>query len=127
MVDKMKGTTARSSLTWAQLREMANDPLVTIASHTISHPRDLRELSDDELAQEVLQSKTILEERLGKDIHYFTYPEGHVDERVKQWVIAAGYQMAFSMNDLDEKYAGESPDLLTLGRFGQSRLRENCP
>ena len=126
-VNKMKGTTARSSLTWAQLREMANNPLVTIASHTISHPRDLRDLSDDELAQEVLQAKTILEERLGKEIHYFTYPEGHVDARVKQWVIAAGYQMAFSMNDSDEKYAGESPDLLTLGRFGQSRLREIAP
>ena len=126
-VDKMKGTTARSSLTWGQLREMANDPLVTIASHTISHPRDLRELSDDELAKEVLQSKNILEERLRKEIHYFTYPEGHVDARVKQWVISAGYQMAFSMNDSDEKYAGESPDLLTLGRFGQSRLREIAP
>ncbi len=57
---KIEGKTARSSLTWQQLQELANDPLITIASHTISHPRDLRELSDDELFQEVIMSKEIL-------------------------------------------------------------------
>ncbi|BFM41105.1 polysaccharide deacetylase family protein [Synechocystis sp. LKSZ1] len=125
-IDKMKGKTARSSLTWEQLKILAADPLVTIASHTVSH-KDLRPLSDDQLFQEVVQSKRILEQQLGIPIKYFTYPEGKMDARVKQWVLAAGYQLAFSMNDNDEHYAGESPDLLTLGRFGQSRLREIAP
>jgi hypothetical protein len=31
------------------------------------------------------------------------------------------------MDDRGEKFAGDSPDLLTLGRFGQSRLREVAP
>ncbi|MBG0742455.1 MAG: polysaccharide deacetylase family protein [Cylindrospermopsis raciborskii KL1] len=126
-VKKMEGKTARSSLTWEQLQEMATSPLVTIASHSVNHPRDLRQLSEEELSSEVIDSKRILQERLGIPINYFTYPEGKLDERVRARVIAAGYQMAFSMDDVDEKFVGDSPDLFTLGRFGQSRLREIAP
>ncbi|WP_035799219.1 polysaccharide deacetylase family protein [Crocosphaera chwakensis] len=126
-VTKMEGKTARSSLTWEQLQQLANDPLITIASHTISHPRDLRELSDDELFQEVMMSKEILEKKLGIPIEYFTYPEGKHDARVKQWAIAAGYKMALSMSNEEEIFAGESPDLLSIGRFGQSQLQVVSP
>ena len=126
-VKKMEGKTARSSLTWKQLQEIANDPLVTIASHTISHPRDLRELSDDKLFQEVMISKEIFEKKLGIPIKYFTYPEGKYDARVKQWAMAAGYTMALSMDDQAEIFAGQSPDLLSIGRFGQSQLQVVSP
>lgn len=126
-VKKMEGKTARSSLTWNQLQQLANDPLITIAAHTISHPRDLRKLSDDELFQEVIMSKEILEERLGIPIKYFTYPEGKHDARVKHWAMAAGYQMALSMSNEEEIFVGESPDLLSIGRFGQSQLRVVSP
>ncbi len=119
---KVEGKTKRSSVTWAQLREMAADPLVTIASHSINHPRDLRPLTDDELNQEVIQAKVLLEKQLGIPIRYFTYPEGKYDARVKQWAIAAGYKMAFSMDDLNEGYAGQSPDLFSISRFGQSSI-----
>ncbi|WP_013323000.1 polysaccharide deacetylase family protein [Gloeothece verrucosa] len=123
-IKKMEGKTGRTSVTWEQLKEMASDPLVTIVSHSVTHPRDLTVLSDDELRTEIIDSKHILEKELGIPIDYFTYPEGKADARVKQWVIAAGYRGALSMNDLDEHFAGESPDLLTIGRFGQSRLSE---
>lgn len=120
----MDGKTKRTSLTWEQLKEMSIDPLVTIASHTISHPRDLRLLSDDQLFQEIIISKKILEEKLGIAIRYFTYPEGKLDPRVKQWVMSGGYEMAFSMDDNKEIFAGDSPDLLTIGRFGQSQIQQ---
>ncbi|MDJ0728459.1 MAG: polysaccharide deacetylase family protein [Crocosphaera sp.] len=126
-VKKMDGKTARSSLTWEQLQKLANDPLITIASHTISHPRDLRELSDDELFQEVMISKEILEEKLGIPIEYFTYPEGKHDARVKQWAMAAGYKIALSMDNEEEIFVKESPDLLSIGRFGQSQLQVVSP
>ncbi|MDJ0661225.1 MAG: polysaccharide deacetylase family protein [Crocosphaera sp.] len=126
-VKKMEGKTARSSLTWEQLQELANDPLITIASHTISHPRDLRELSDDELFQEVMMAKEIFEKRLGIPIKYFTYPEGKHDARVKHWAMAAGYKMALSMSNEEEMFVGESPDLLSIGRFGQSQLQVISP
>lgn len=61
----------RSSLTWAQLREMAADPLVTIASHSVTHPADLNQLSDQQLRQELTESKRRLETQLGLTIQYF--------------------------------------------------------
>lgn len=128
-IDKMKGTTKRTSVTWDQLKEMAASPLVTIAAHSVTHPKDLRTLSDAQLATEVFQSKQILEQNLGIPIHYFTYPEGKYDDRVKQAAIAAGYKAAFTMDvqEADEHYAGESPDVMAIGRFGQSRTREVAP
>jgi biofilm PGA synthesis lipoprotein PgaB len=121
-INKMDGKTKRSSITWEQLKEMAEDPLVTITSHSVTHPKDLRTLSDDELSKEIIESKQILEKELGKPIIYFTYPEGKHDARVKQWIAAAGYRAALAMNDNDEHFAGDSPDLLSIGRFGQSGL-----
>ncbi|MGL5032410.1 MAG: polysaccharide deacetylase family protein [Microcystaceae cyanobacterium] len=123
-ITKMDGKTARTSVTWDQLKEMAASPLVTIAAHSVTHPKDLRPLTDDQLNQELIQSKQILQKQLGIPINYFTYPEGKYDARVKQWAIAAGYKMAFSMDDLDEGYAGDSPDLFSIKRFGQSSLEK---
>lgn len=120
--NKMEMKTGRTSITWEQLAEMAMDPLVTIAAHSISHPPDLRQLSDSELKKEVFQSKAILEQRLGIPIQYFTYPAGKQDQRVREQVAAAGYQGALDMSNYQEKFAGESEDLLQIARFGQSRL-----
>lgn len=117
----------RSSLTWEQLREMAKDPLVTIAAHSVTHPPDLRTLTDTQLQTEIVESKQVLEQQLGIPIHYFTYPEGKYDARVAQLVEAADYQAAFTMSDIDERFAGQSESLLAISRIGQSRLQEMLP
>jgi poly-beta-1,6-N-acetyl-D-glucosamine N-deacetylase len=114
----------RSSLTWEQIREMAKDPLVTIAAHSVTHPPDLTKLPDDKLRQEIADSKQILETELGIPIHYFTYPEGKYDQRVADQVQKVGYHAAFTMNDADERLAGQSESLLAIGRIGQSRTAE---
>jgi biofilm PGA synthesis lipoprotein PgaB len=121
--DKVDGKiVGRSTLTWAQLEEMAADPLVTITAHSITHPRDLRNLTDQALRQEVQGSKQRLEEKLGIEIRHFTYPEGKHDLRVMAAVAAAGYETALAMDDHDEGFAGESENMLAIARFGQSRL-----
>ncbi|NEO82806.1 MAG: polysaccharide deacetylase family protein [Spirulina sp. SIO3F2] len=124
---KMELVGGRTSVTWEQLEKMARDPLVTIVSHGINHPPDLRELEDEPLYIEIFESKRILEERLGIPINYFTYPVGHSDERVEALVAEAGYHAALSMDNVDEKFASASPDLLKIARFGQSRLEEVIP
>ncbi|MEM1369080.1 MAG: polysaccharide deacetylase family protein [Cyanobacteria bacterium P01_H01_bin.15] len=123
-VNKMDLQPGRPGVTWEDLEIMATDPLVTIASHSISHADDLRVLEDDELWEEVVTSKQILEERLGIPIHYFTYPVGRNDERVRAVVEEAGYRAALAMDDYDERFAGQSDSLLALSRFGQSRILE---
>ncbi|PSR19372.1 polysaccharide deacetylase [filamentous cyanobacterium CCP3] len=120
---KVDGDVAgRSTLTWDQLKTMAADPLVTIASHSVTHPADLRTLSDDDLAYEVTESKRRLESELGVPMRYFSYPTGYYDERVAQAVANAGYLAAFTMREQNEQFAGASESLLAIERFGQSSL-----
>ncbi|MDX2232657.1 MAG: polysaccharide deacetylase family protein [Leptolyngbyaceae cyanobacterium bins.349] len=113
----------RSSLTWEQLREMAQDPLVTIASHSVTHTV-MEGLTPAQLMAETQEAKRILEAELGIPILYFTYPEGKFDQAAWDAVKQAGYTAAFTMNDLDEQLAGQSENLLAIGRIGQSRIQE---
>lgn len=116
--------TGRTHVSWEQLKEMAANPLVTIASHSVTHPKDLRTLTDDQLKIEIEQSKKILENQLGISIRYFTYPEGKYDQRVAKFVEKAGYRSALTMSDTDERFAGASESMLAIARFGQSRLAQ---
>ncbi|HEY9879838.1 MAG TPA: polysaccharide deacetylase family protein [Leptolyngbyaceae cyanobacterium] len=120
---KLDGKVAgRSTITWQQLKEMASDPLITIASHSVTHPPNLTQVSDDQLRHEVVDSKSRLEAELGIPIKYFTYPAGYYDKRVEAAVAEAGYLAALTMRESDEKFAGESESLLSIERFGQSNL-----
>jgi peptidoglycan/xylan/chitin deacetylase (PgdA/CDA1 family) len=122
--DKVERRYGRSTITWEQLREMAADPLVTIASHSFSHPDDLRGLEPEQLEQEIVESKRILEAELGVPIHHFVYPVGKYDEEVQRWVARAGYRTALTMNDQVDLLASESATLLSIERIGQSRLEQ---
>ena len=121
---KVGTTKGRSSVSWAQLREMAVDPLITIASHSLTHPLDLRESTDAQLQQEFVESKRILEKELNQSIKYFVYPSGKNDDRVQQGIQQAGYEAAWTMNDEETRFAEDSENLLTLDRIGQSQLAE---
>ena len=125
--DKITKKLGRPGVTWEQLQAMARDPLITIASHSVSHPADLRALPDDRLAQEVNESKRQLEAQLGIAIDYFVYPEGNYDERVVQAVKQAGYRAALTMSNEHSKVAGESTNLLAIERLGQSELADAIP
>ncbi|MCU0552414.1 MAG: polysaccharide deacetylase family protein [Leptolyngbya sp. Prado105] len=121
-IDKPRG---RPGMTWAQIQEMAADPLVTIASHSVNHPSDLREITDDaKLAFEMTESKRSLEAKLNLPIKYFVYPEGKNDERVQQAAIAAGYQAAWTMSDEANLFAAESENLFNISRIGQSQTEK---
>jgi peptidoglycan/xylan/chitin deacetylase (PgdA/CDA1 family) len=113
----------RSSLTWEQVRELAKDPLITIASHSVSH-KVMPTLSEEQVQFELQESKRILEAQLGIPIRYFTYPEGKYNEAIAKAVQAAGYEAALTMDDADERLAGQSESLLAIGRIGQSRIQE---
>ena len=126
--DKVDGKIAgRSTVTWTQLEEMAANPLVTIAAHSLSHPPDLTQVPPAQMLREVQDSKRRLEEKLGIPIDYFTYPEGHYNEAVAEAVAQSGYHAALTMDDWNEGYAGDSKSLLAIDRFGQSRFAEIAP
>jgi peptidoglycan/xylan/chitin deacetylase (PgdA/CDA1 family) len=81
-------------LTWTQVETMAADGMV-IGSHTGSHPH-LRGLGDEELRQELLDSRRAVQERIGV-CDLLAYPFGEWDLRVALAAAAAGYRFAFSL------------------------------
>ena len=80
------------ALSWAQLRELARDPLVEIGSHSWTHP-DLRRCSDAALERELGGSRQRLEERLDVPVRSFCYPRGVWDRRVEA-AVAREYDLA---------------------------------
>ena len=78
-------------ITWEQVRAL--DPsLITIGSHTLSHPI-LPTIDDAMLEREVRDSRRVLEERLGRAVDLFCYPNGAQDERVHA-AVARHYRAA---------------------------------
>ncbi|MEN9246164.1 MAG: polysaccharide deacetylase family protein [Thermostichales cyanobacterium SRBZ-1_bins_19] len=113
--------TSKDHFTWEQMLEMQASGLVEFAPHTVNHPTDLRQLDDARLKRELEVSKQVLEERLGRPMHYFAYPTGFRDERVMAAMQVAGYKMSFTM---DPGHAGQSANLLEVKRFDPSKFRE---
>ncbi|NIS68858.1 MAG: polysaccharide deacetylase family protein [Proteobacteria bacterium] len=80
-----------------QLALSARNPLLTIGSHTVSHPF-LTQCSNEELLFELVESKRFLEEVIQQTVTLFAYPAGDYNRSVAETVRAAGYDAAFSEN-----------------------------
>ena len=79
----------------SMLIDLARHPLVTIGSHTKSHPR-LVECSHERVREELHGSKKYLEDLLSTEIKFFSYPHGSFNEKIKNQVIDAGYKLGFT-------------------------------
>jgi peptidoglycan/xylan/chitin deacetylase (PgdA/CDA1 family) len=82
------------SITWPDVEAMAEGG-IEFGSHTCSHPR-LDTLGDEELAQELLDSRMRIKERLGR-CNVVAYPYGAWDERVSIAARRAGYRYGLSL------------------------------
>ncbi len=111
---------AHPKMTWDTLKELVKDPLITIGSHTISHP-DLPTLTSDKQIEEMTKSKADLETNLGVKIDYFAYPEGKNDAVTQGYARDAGYTLAFSVANGP---AEESPNILCVDRWVHTRLEK---
>lgn len=67
-------------ITIEELKELAINPLVTIASHGLTHDI-LKGLDIEKQKKELIQSKTRLEELCGREIKCFAYSHGQYDEK----------------------------------------------
>lgn len=87
--------------------------LLTIGSHTLSHP-NLTRMTDDELGLELGESRRKIESKLGVDPDVVSYPYGMHDERVHAAARDAGYQVGLT---LDAELARPGQDLLATPRL----------
>ncbi len=67
------------ALSWNDLCELAQDPLVTIGAHTVSHPV-LSALSPEQACTEMRDSRERIEAHIGAPVAHFCYPFGSRNE-----------------------------------------------
>jgi peptidoglycan/xylan/chitin deacetylase (PgdA/CDA1 family) len=81
-------------MTWPMLEELV-EAGHAVGSHTHRH-QHLRELGDEELTEQLVDSRRVLIDRLG-GCDLFAYPYGEWDLRVALAAAAAGYRYAFTL------------------------------
>ena len=86
----------RLHLDWDEVAVLAATPGITIGSHTLHHPY-LPTLPEAQAREEIAQSRTIIESRIGQPVAFFCYPSGDLGPRELRLVHESGYAAAVSV------------------------------
>ncbi len=89
---------APARLTASQVGEIAGWSAVDVGAHAVRHRR-LDELRRRDLEQEVVASRSQLEDISQMRVDSFAYPHGAYDRRVRRAVVAAGYRSAAAVKN----------------------------
>lgn len=84
-------------LSWAQIKELREGGVI-VGSHTHSHGI-LSDLKKEQVAEELLQSKKILHERLACDSNIFCYPNGRYKKENEELFRFLGYSYGLILDD----------------------------
>lgn len=120
-------------MTWDQLKEMANSHVVTIASHTLSHPKLHNLATRAEKEKEIVEANKALKYQLGIDNVWLAYPYGDYDDEVIDICKKAGIKMAVTTDagrvhvgsfpyDLKRAYIGND---ISIARFSERLNKDN--
>lgn len=120
-------------MSWDQLKEMANSHAVTIASHTLSHPKLHNLATRAEKEKEIVEANKALKYQLGIDNVWLAYPYGDYDDEVIDICKKAGIKMAVTTDagrvhvgsfpyDLKRAYIGND---ISLARFSERLNKDN--
>jgi peptidoglycan/xylan/chitin deacetylase (PgdA/CDA1 family) len=85
----------KNYLSWNDLGKL-RDAGWAIGSHGITH-KIFKDLSETELANELTESKKILEEQLGIKVSALSYPHSVSDAKIEAAVLTAGYKWAVTI------------------------------
>ena len=84
-------------LSWSQLPELI-DAGVEVGSHSHSHPH-MDTMRSSAVEAELLRSKDLLEDALGRGVPSFAYPHGYHGRRVRRLTEQAGYESAAAVGN----------------------------
>jgi peptidoglycan/xylan/chitin deacetylase (PgdA/CDA1 family) len=85
-------------MTWAQMKEMTQSPLITLGVHTEDH-QILTKCSPEVAEGQVFRSKVSVEKILERPVQYFAYPNGEkgdFDEGTKRLLKKLRFQLGFT-------------------------------
>jgi peptidoglycan/xylan/chitin deacetylase (PgdA/CDA1 family) len=101
------------TMTAAELQALIQDGLISVGSHTVTHPI-LTNIPQDQQYIELRESKNVLENTLSQPVTALSYPHG-INDAQTQWLAQqAGFKLAFgSQNGIVHK----NQNRLALPRF----------
>ena len=70
-----RGAVERLCLDWDGVRQLAEDPLVTIGAHTLTHPM-LRQHDTDFARREMAAARDAIQREIGRPVRHMAYPVG---------------------------------------------------
>ncbi len=85
-------------MNWDDINEAVKKG-IAFGSHTMNH-RNLLELNDEDLQNELAESRRILASELGLSFHPLAYPYGYFDRRVADAAKASGYDLALTFGSI---------------------------
>jgi peptidoglycan/xylan/chitin deacetylase (PgdA/CDA1 family) len=99
-------------LDWAQLEEVGAGG-VEVGAHGHSHVQ-LDAIPSSRAAEEIVRSRSLLEDRLGREVPSFAYPHGYSSPRVRRLVREAGYRSACGVKNT---FSSPADDRFALARL----------
>jgi len=81
-----------------QLRVLAANPMVSIGSHSHTHPR-LVSLGGNDLQNELTRSKSMLEKLTGQDVEVLAYPHGSYNGTVSEVAQGCGFSQRLTLDE----------------------------
>jgi peptidoglycan/xylan/chitin deacetylase (PgdA/CDA1 family) len=103
-------------LDWNDIIKLDRHPLITIGAHTHSHPNLARE-TEKVAREEILNSKLLLERKLGHAVNHFAYPFGTSTESgLREYLLAE--ECGFSTASTTRCFPADYSHRLQLPRYG---------
>jgi peptidoglycan/xylan/chitin deacetylase (PgdA/CDA1 family) len=111
-------STIQLPLEWDEIEDMLKHNLVSIGSHSVTHP-NLTKCTKEQLRYEIIESRKNIERRVGTKCTFFCYPFGKYNNRVKKFVENAGYSCGVAIKGSFENQT--KTDRFELSRIGVGR------
>jgi len=89
------GRKRKKHLSWKQIKEMSQFGF-GFGSHTVNHP-DLTKINTNWVEYELKKSKEVLEDKLGKEVIFLSYPFGRYNRFVQEEAQRLGYKRAYTL------------------------------
>jgi peptidoglycan/xylan/chitin deacetylase (PgdA/CDA1 family) len=87
------GRKRKRHLSWKQIKEMSK---FGFGSHTVNHP-NLTKIDPHGVEYELKKSKEVLEDKLGKEVAFLSYPFGRYNRFVQEEAERLGYKRAYTL------------------------------
>jgi len=88
-----------------ELKQLAQNPLIEVENHSLTHIQHMERLSDASIVQEVLGCEELITGMTGRKTIFFRFPAGNYDQRSLKIVEGLGYRVvhwSFASGDPDK-------------------------